>query len=79
MLSAQRFDELRLSISPLAQALPEARDARAMRPCFGPARETLAALHVAQAWAYYKVSDEVTFSEVDQFVATLVRFARKAQ
>jgi four helix bundle protein len=45
----------------------------------GSARETLAALHVAQAWTYLQASDDVILDEVDHLVATLVRFVRRVQ
>jgi four helix bundle protein len=45
----------------------------------GSARETLAELHVAQAWTYLQPSDDAIIDEVDHLFATLVRFVRKVQ
>ena len=65
----------------LAEGAGSSRGTRRARyeSALGSAREVLAALHVAEAWAYLQASDDVTMDEVDHLVATLVRFVRGAQ
>jgi four helix bundle protein len=64
----------------LAEGAGNSRGTRRMRyeSALGSARETLAALHIAQAWSYLQASDEFILDEVDHLVATLVRFVRRA-
>ena len=65
----------------LAEGAGSPRGTRRARyeSALGSARETLAALHVAQAWAYLQASDDIILDEVDHLVATLVRFVRRTQ
>ena len=65
----------------LAEGAGNSRGTRRARyeSALGSARETLAALHVAQAWNYLQSSDDVILDEVDHLVATLVRFVRRVQ
>jgi four helix bundle protein len=64
----------------LAEGAGNSRGTRRVRyeSALGSARETLAALHVAQAWAYLLAEDEAVLDEVDHLVAVLVRFVRRA-
>jgi four helix bundle protein len=64
----------------LAEGAGSSRGTRRQRyeSALGSARETLAALHVAQAWAYLQTPDEVLLDEADHLVAILVRFVRRA-
>jgi four helix bundle protein len=64
----------------LAEGAGSSRGTRRVRyeSALGSARETLAALHVAQAWAYLNAPDAAVLDEADHLVAILVRFIRKA-
>ncbi len=64
----------------LAEGAGNSRGTRRIRyeSALGSARETLAALHVAQAWAYLRSDDEAALDQVDHLVAVLVRFVRRA-
>jgi four helix bundle protein len=63
----------------LAEGAGSSRGTRRARyeSALGSARETLAALHVAQAWAYLQPSDDSILDEVDHVVAILVRFIHR--
>jgi four helix bundle protein len=45
----------------------------------GSARETLAALHVAEAWGYLAEEDARVLDEIDHLVATLVCFVQRVR
>jgi four helix bundle protein len=64
----------------LAEGAGSSRGTRRVRyeSALGSARETLAALHVAQAWAYLQAADDRVLDEVDHLVAILVRFVRRS-
>lgn len=65
----------------LAEGAGSSRGIRRARyeSALGSARETLAALHVAQAWDYLQANDDAILDEADHLVATLVRFVRRTQ
>src|SRR5688572_22267959 len=63
----------------LAEGMGSSRGTRRVRfeSALGSARETLAALHVAEAWGYLeRDGDHATIDEIDHLVAILVRFVR---